>query len=200
MAFLVLVDMVHCFMDFLMQFACTSHAINSWLNVSVVSRVLLASLFIATCAQIQVPFFWVPMTMQAFAIIMVALVMPTPMAVSAVAAYIMEGVLGLPVFAGLAGGFHVLLEPTGGYIIGFLPMVYVISKLGANLTTIASRFVVCLIGQIPLYILGLAWLSTFTGFSAAIQVGFVPFILPGVCSMLFAIVSTDLLNKFVKSK
>ncbi len=165
---------------------------------SAVWRVAFGSLFIAACAQIQVPFFLVPMTMQPFALMVVALLLPPTLAVSTVGAYIVEGALGLPVFAGLKGGAGVLLSPTAGYIMGFLPMVYVISKLKHNLTTVSSRFLACMIGKIPLYTFGLAWLSSFVGFGVAIKVGFMPFILPGLCSTLFAILTVDLIGRFTK--
>lgn len=175
---------------------------SSWnpsLVFSALCRIALGSLFIAVCAQIQVPFFLVPMTMQPFALIVVALLLSPALAVSAVAAYILEGMVGFPVFAELKGGFSVLFSPTAGYIMGFLPMVYVISKLKHNLTTVSSRFLVCMIGKIPLYIFGLAWLSTFVGFGVAVKVGLLPFILPAIVSTLFAILSVDLLGRLTKN-
>jgi biotin transport system substrate-specific component len=180
-----------------------SLSLRSFGNASVVFsslwRVAFGSLFIAACAQIQVPFFLVPMTMQPFALIVVALLMSPALAVSTVAVYILEGTMGLPVFAGLKGGLSILFSPTAGYIVGFLPMVYVISKLKHNLTTVSSRFLVCIIGKVPLYTFGLAWLSSFVGFGVAIKVGLLPFILPAIVSTLFAILSVDLLGRLTKN-
>ncbi|NIP28023.1 MAG: biotin transporter BioY, partial [Phycisphaerae bacterium] len=39
------------------------------------------------------------------------------------------GAVGLPVFAGGLGGIGRLVGPTGGYLLGYLPTVFLIGKM-----------------------------------------------------------------------
>ena len=63
----------------------------------------------------------VPFTLQTFAIFLCSAVLGARRGLIAVLLYVLLGALGLPVFAGMQGGFGVLVGATGGYITGFLP-------------------------------------------------------------------------------
>lgn len=62
----------------------------------------------------------VPLTLQVFVVVLVALLLTPAQAALAVGVYLIEGAVGLPVFAGMLGGMGVLVGPTGGYLWGFL--------------------------------------------------------------------------------
>src|SRR5689334_8030250 len=81
---------------------------------------LMGSLVVVAAAQIHIPLAPVPMTMQTVAIMVIGLVCPPRIAGAAVSAYVLEGCIGLPVFAGFSGGARILLGPTSGYILGFV--------------------------------------------------------------------------------
>jgi len=84
------------------------------------------SLFIAACAQIAVPMWPAPMTMQTFAVMLVGAALGSRLGLAAVALYLLEGAAGLPVFAHLTGGAPVIVGPTAGYLLAFLPAVWLV--------------------------------------------------------------------------
>ena len=62
----------------------------------------------------------VPITLQTFAVALCGYLLGTWRGAVAIAVYIAVGAVGLPVFAGMKGGFSVLVGATGGFIFGFL--------------------------------------------------------------------------------
>ena len=139
--------------------------------------IVAGSLALAVSAQITVPMFPVPMTMQTFAVIMVGVLCGGRLAAEIVLAYLVEGAVGLPVFAGGAAGLAAIIGNTGGYLIGFIPGAALIGwladrgwnkgiKLAASLTA----------GHLIIFIPGVAWLASFIGLNAAVQYGLTPFI------------------------
>jgi biotin transport system substrate-specific component len=137
--------------------------------------VLGATAVIALAARISVPMYPVPMTLQTLAVLLVGLTMGWRLGLAAVAAYIAEAAVGLPVLA--AGS--VLGGPTSGFILGFLPMV-ALAGLAADLG--ARRFVPALLASLAasalIYVPGVLWLDAVTPltFSGAIEKGMLPFI------------------------
>ena len=86
---------------------------------------------IAVLSQIVIPMpYGVPMTLQTFIIPLIGLIFGSKRDAAA-GAYIAMGALGLPVFAGFSGGIHMLIGPTGGFILSFPLMAY-LSGLGKN--------------------------------------------------------------------
>ncbi len=153
----------------------------------------LGSIAIAISAQITVPMFPVPMTMQIFAVLSVGMVLGSRFGALSVAMYLAEGAMGLPVFAG--GGFGVasLLSASGGYLFGFVLSAYIVGRLAeAGFDKTASKtFFAMIIGTIAIYSVGLVWLGTVVGWDKPILAwGFTPFIIgdlvkSGVASALF---------------
>jgi biotin transport system substrate-specific component len=144
---------------------------------------LLAAL-LAASALFTVPIHPVPLTLQVFMVVLIALLVPPAWACLAVGTYLLVGAIGLPVFAHLMGGIHVLLGPTGGYLFGFLAGAVAGSWVrGALERAKASRIVAdaaaaaVVIGVI--HVLGWAQLAVVTGMGAfpALVAGVAPFIL-----------------------
>lgn len=140
------------------------------------------SLLIALSAQVAVPlpFSPVPVTGQTFGVLFVASILGRARGTAAALAYLAEGAAGLPVFAGLAAGPAILLGPTGGYLLGFVPAAWLCGALAERgwdrtpLRTTASM----ILGNIAIFALGLPWLARFVGASNVWALGFWPF-LPG---------------------
>src|SRR5438552_12874537 len=90
--------------------------------------VLAGSALIALCAKIRIggP---VPFTMQSWAVILLGAVLGSRRGALAAIAYLMEGMLGLPVFAGPTAGPAYLLGLTGGFLVGFVPAAFVVGWL-----------------------------------------------------------------------
>lgn len=144
--------------------------------------VLAGSALIAASAWIAVPlpFSPVPVTAQTFAVLLVGSVLGARRGAAAAIAYLGEGSLGLPVFAGGSGGAHVLAGPTGGYLAGFVAGAWLCGFLAERgwdrrvLTTVVSM----VFGNVAILAPGLLWLSRFVGTERVQALGLVPF-LPG---------------------
>ncbi len=119
--------------------------------------VLAGSAFIAVAAQISVPMIPVPMTLQTLAILMVGLAFGSRMGAVTLLAYLAEGALGLPVFAG-AKSTLALIGPTGGFLIGFVGMAFV-AGLAADFgfKKFLPLAATALVAAALLYIPGIAW-------------------------------------------
>lgn len=150
----------------------------------------LGNLLLIVASKIQVGILPVPFTLQTYALMLIGLMYTPKMAISIVGAYILQGMAGLPVFAGGVGGLAYVFGNTGGYIIGFLPCVAIISYLNQKhvFKNTFGRIFALILGLSSVYILGVSWLSNFIGIEKAIQYGFLPFIAPALLkiSMTFA--------------
>lgn len=79
--------------------------------------------------------------------------------------YLLIGMAGVPVFSGFAGGLGRLLGPTGGYLVGYLPLA-ALSGLGVQYGR--NRWLHALAmagGTVVLYALGTAWFCIQGGFA-----------------------------------
>ena len=87
--------------------------------VAQIVLVLAGTALLALAAKITVPFWPVPMTLQTLAVFLIAATYGRNLAVATVIAYLVEGAIGLPVFA-TGGGLAYMAGPTGGYLAGFV--------------------------------------------------------------------------------
>lgn len=116
------------------------------------------SVFIALAAQVSVPFYPVPMTLQTLAILMVGLGFGARLGAATLALYLTEGAMGLPVFAGGAMA-PALIGPTAGFLFGFLGMAW-LTGLAADkglARGFLSTALCCAVIALLLYIPGAAW-------------------------------------------
>ncbi|MBN1194387.1 MAG: biotin transporter BioY [Methanomicrobiaceae archaeon] len=129
-------------------------------------------------AWISIPFVPVPLTLQTFFVLLAGAVMKRYAAVPAVC-YLLLGALGIPVFHNGLAGIGVLLGPTGGYLLGFVPAAVVVG-LAYETNRRAIRAAGIALGSMAILGCGVLWLagSTPLSISAAFIVGAVPF-LPG---------------------
>jgi biotin transport system substrate-specific component len=140
----------------------------------------------AVAAQINVPLFPVPFTLQVFAVILSGLLLGARYGALAQAIYVLVGTVGVPVFAQFSGGLGVVLGPTGGYLVSY-PVAAAIAGLAAGAARSASRrralwtsFLWGCVGLAVIYAVGATWLSVVTDlpFAVALAQGvliFVPF-------------------------
>jgi len=127
---------------------------------------------------VSVPFFPVPLTLQTFFVILCGAVMKR-YAVIPVSLYVLLGAIGLPVFHNGIAGLGVLLGPTGGFLIGFIPAALV-AGLAYEHKNRVVRITGLAVATIIILLTGSAWLAVSTGMlpAAALLAGCVPFI-PG---------------------
>lgn len=144
-----------------------------------VALVLLGSALMTISAKVQVPFWPVPMTMQTYAAMMIGAVYGLRLGAMTVAVYLVQGAVGLPVFA-TGAGLAYMAGPTGGYLVGFLAAAAVTGFLAdrGNGRGFLSALGMFLLGDAVIFGLGLTWLSALIGAEKAIAGGLMPF-LPG---------------------
>jgi len=139
-------------------------------------------------AEIRLPFTPVPVTLQPLAVFLVGAALGSRRGALAMLAYLAEGALGLPFFAGGAAGPQHLMGPTGGYLAGFVAAAAVIgwfAERGWDRTPVRA-FAAMLLGSVALFGCGLAQLSFFVGPQLAVQQGLVPFIAGDLLKMALA--------------
>jgi biotin transport system substrate-specific component len=131
-----------------------------------------ASAFVAACAHISLPlpFTPVPLILSNFAVLLVGLALGPAAAFSALALYLAEGAIGLPVFAPSApGGIAHLFGPTGGYLFAYPFAAAIAGWLVRLLDPVISRFrsalIACTAATLPIFLLGATWLARFSHLS-----------------------------------
>ena len=174
--------------------------------------IFLGSIILTISAKIKVPFYPVPMTMQTFVVVLIGVTLGWKLGVATVFAYLFEGAIGIPVFAGTPEkglGVAYLMGPTGGYLFGFLVATYVAGsfkydncfdsqkfKLAKenlpfflalrSAITLPYKNIIKLIFSVSfIYIFGLLWLGFLIGWDKPIfQLGAYPFLLSELFKML----------------
>jgi biotin transport system substrate-specific component len=103
--------------------------------------------------------------------------------------YLLAGACGLPVFAGGMGGIGRMVGPTGGYLVGYLPAVFIIGTIAEKgKSRIAWDIIGMLTGTIVLYACGVTWLKTLTGMPwlKTLAVGMFPFLIGDTLKIIAA--------------
>ena len=138
------------------------------------AMVLLGSALLAASAQVRLPMWPVPATPQSLVVLLLGAWGGSRLGVAAVAAYLLEGALGLPVFAGGVGA-AALAGPTAGFLLGFLPAAWLAGRAQGGLL---RQGLVLGAAHLLVFLPGVAWLAGFVGAERALYLGFLLF-LPG---------------------
>ena len=140
--------------------------------------VVFGSLLLAVSAQFKIPLYPVPVTGQTLVVLLIGMTYGPRLGGITMLAYLFEGALGLPVFAGGAAGVAVFMGPTGGYLFGFLlagvAMGY-LAERGMG-RTVLSTIAAMVLGNSVIYLCGALWLANFIGLGQAIAEGVLPFL------------------------
>lgn len=134
-----------------------------------VALVVGASLVIALCARITIPLMPltpVPLTVQNMGVLLVGMMLGSRCGFAALALYLMEGAVGLPVFSTSSVGLHgiaQILGPTGGFLMVY-PFVaflagYIFERGAKSFVRAATAG---LLAEILLFAGGLTWLYVYT--------------------------------------
>ena len=156
--------------------------------------IILGSIALTLSAKIKIPFYPVPMTMQTFVVLFLGLSLGYKIGLASVSLYLLEGIIGLPVFSNSPEkgvGLIYFTGPTMGYLIGFLTATFLASKINSkdNFLFILSKLI---LATSTIYIFGLFWLGTFIGWDKPIfELGAKPFLL----AEIFKIILLTLLTK-----
>ena len=166
-------------------------------NLKIVKYILivfLGTILLTISSKIKIPFYPVPMTMQTFVVLFLGMSFGYKIGLATVGLYLVEGIIGLPVFSNSPEkgvGLVYFTGPTMGYLIGFLIATFLAGyfKFEGNLL---NSFIKLLISVSTIYILGVFWLGSLIGWDKPIiQLGVTPFLL----AEMFKIVILTLLAK-----
>lgn len=130
------------------------------------------------CSRLELPLQPVPITGQTFGVMLVGALLGSRRGTVSMLTYLGLGAVGLPVFAGGAAGLARFAGPTAGYLAGFVVATAVVgwlSERGWDRRT-WTTIVAMVLGMLPIYLLGLAWLSRFAGWGQAVVTGLLPFL------------------------
>ena len=148
---------------------------------------------ISISAQVTIPIGIVPITLQVIVVYLVLALVGPWYGALAMLVYLLLGAAGLPVFAGFGAGETVLFGPTGGYLFAY-PVACLLGGLVAGKRAKSRKAdtlkvsLGCLVGIGLIYLLGVVWLSNFTGgFVHAIELGFIPFVPVDLLKAVFAV-------------
>jgi len=165
--------------------------------------IVLGSIILTVSAKIKIPFYPVPMTMQTFVVLLLGVSFGYKIALASVGLYLLEGILGLPVFSNSPErgvGLAYFTGPTMGYLIGFLSACFLASlvKKDDNYLII---FLKLILSVSTIYILGVLWLGTIIGWDKPIlELGVIPFLISEIFKIcLLTVITKKLisLRKFI---
>ena len=164
--------------------------------------VLAISLLLTLSAKVQVPFYPVPMTLQTLVVLLIGVTFGWRMGVAIVLAYLAQGAMGLPVFAGTPEkglGLLYMAGPTGGYLMGFVLAAATtgwLAERGLDRSLIGTA-IAMIAGNVVIYACGLVWLSTFVGMDKAVTFGMAPFLFGDLMKIALATVTMPMIWKFL---
>lgn len=135
--------------------------------------VLGGSLLIAIAAQIRIPMFPVPMTLQTLAILLVGFAMGSRLGALTVAAYLAEGLVGLPVFANAMNG-AAFVGPTAGFLVGFIGLAWMAGFAAERglANGVVGTALAAVVASAALYIPGILWPMSVAG-ATGIEAGWI---------------------------
>lgn len=176
---------------------------NRRLQRIVFAALLLVILII--CAQILLPLPAIPLTLQPLGVGVIGSLLPVALAGETIIAYLILGAVGLPVFAGFAGGVAAFMTPSGGYLPSFFVYAVLValflhkrakSYINVLVANCIAALVYLVLGSTWLMIPGIAGMS----FKAAIWAGMIPFVIPVFVEILVYTPIVVRVNQIIERK
>ena len=172
--------------------------------------IFLGSILLAISAKVKIPFYPVPMTMQTFVVLFIGITFGYRVGLATVSLYLIEGIVGFPVFSNSPEkgvGLVYFTGPTMGYLIGFLPAVFLAGYLrldnwmkaeNDNMIFFFLNLSKLIFSVSLIYLFGLMWLSNLIGFEKALLFGFKPFWIAELFKIMLLAFLTPLILKLKK--
>jgi len=180
---------------------------------------VLASLFAALTAvgayiSIPIPGSPVPVVAQNLFVLLAGMLLGWRWGAASIGAYLVVGILGLPVFSGGSGGIAVLMGPLGGYLIGFLVAATLAGFIvhgsggpawldnspnrptGKAARSVRRDIAAAVAGSAAIYAFGVPWLKVVTHMSwpAAVAAGILPFLVGDALKSAAAVAAVRLIE------
>ena len=142
--------------------------------------IFIGTIALTISAKLKIPFYPVPMTMQTFVVLFLGLAFGYKIGLATVGVYLLEGIIGVPVFSNSPEkgvGLVYFTGPTMGYLIGFLSAVFLAGYLDLK-KNIFLIFIKLTLAVSTIYIFGVFWLGNLIGWEKPIiELGVTPFLL-----------------------
>lgn len=158
-------------------------------TVQNVMIVLISSIALGLVSQVALHLWWpVPVTLQSAMVVLLGLTIGSKRAAAAVVLYLLQGAIGLPVFAGGLSGFIYLVGPSGGFLWGFLPAAFLAGYLMEKgmAKNVFSIFATALVSSAVIFFCGALYLHTFFNWQQVYAFGIQPFLLIEPVKLLIA--------------
>ncbi len=170
-----------------------------------VQKMCIIAMFVAlmcVLAPISIPIEPVAITLATLALYLIGAVFSWKISLPIVALYLLLGLAGMPIFSKFQGGPQVLLGPTGGFLIGYLPCVLIESLfISAFKKKIWAYPLAMILGTIVLYAFGTGWFLIYGkgnyDFAKALMLCVVPFLPGDAIKIVIATLTGFRLRKFV---
>ena len=161
--------------------------------------IVLGTVILTISAKIKIPFYPVPMTMQTFVVLFLGLSFGYKIGLATVGLYLLEGIIGIPVFSNSPEkgvGWIYFTGPTMGYLVGFLFATFLAGYLNFK-TNIVFIFFKLIFSVSIIYLLGILWLGNLIGWDKpVIQLGATPFLLAELFKIAILTISAKKLQNF----
>lgn len=177
------------------------------MKVADLTRVALLLALLIISAQFAIPFGPVAISLQTLIVLIIGLTLPTKMAVLTTSLYLVVGLIGLPVFTQAMGGPYSIFLPSFGFIVSFIPAVWVISKIRTKKSKKQTRHDIwaVFIGNLIIYLMGISYMSFILVFylgnemnlSKILSIGMLPFIPGDIIKSAIAISISKRLNAYL---
>ncbi len=119
-----------------------------------------------TLAPVSIPIGLVPLSLASLLVCLSGGILGLKKGTASVLIYIALGAFGLPVFSGFEGGLQKITGVTGGYILGYIPMVVIIGIMTEKLRKRWAYPLSMTLGMAVCHVLGTAWLALQMGIGA----------------------------------
>ena len=163
--------------------------------------IFLGTMALTISAKLKIPFYPVPMTMQTFVVLFLGLAYGYKIGLTTVGVYLVEGIIGMPVFSNSPEkgiGLVYFTGPTMGYLIGFLSAVFFAGYLSFK-NNIFAIFGKLILSVSTIYLFGALWLGTLIGWDKPIlELGVTPFLLAELFKICLLTILAKKITKFRK--
>ncbi len=168
-------------------------------NISLFTSIIIV--FTIVIPQIPVPIININVTLQTFVVVLTGLMLSPTDAFISMLLYVFLGALGFPVFSGLQGGAGVIFGPSGGFIISFPIIAYLISYFDSKKNFAINFIINCFFGIVVLYLIATLWLDYYLAISyIEILMGMIIFIPFDIIKILLAIIVSKKLKSFIQQR
>ena len=176
--------------------------VKNFSHSKIIKNLLIAfigTILLAISSKIKIPFYPVPMTMQTLVVLLIGIGFGWKLGVATVSLYLLEGIIGLPVFSGTPEkgiGMAYFTGHTMGYLIGFLVAVFFAGKFIYQDNLIVN-FLKLTFATSFIYLFGILWLGILIGWDKPLfQLGAQPFLLAELFKILLATFAVKQINYF----